>query len=443
MKSRNVYSLATVLVAFSLASPLVFAAPQISQVTSQSLEQGGTLTIQGSGFVRESSDPHAVMFDMVDKAYINGETNTHHESFDELDPVLRIDEDPDTLWWKPSRGSTDALQAPSIVRDLDGRGIQNGALYHLKGYNSWLGWPSAYGGNDTPADNTKLYVAWYLKMSYDPRYYWTVSPLELEGQFIPNEKIIVNGFEGRYIGIGTEGHSEGMLHFEILGKGNTNDIRGEEIVGQSSGASTVFPTDSARGTGVGFENPGSNKYLRVWEDPQGKEGIRLSWTQMTVHDEWEAAPVTPGEWHLMEFMLDTDEGVVRAYTDRQLVAEVDVSDKENYPGKWSPTIALLGFNGKTQEFQDIQIDDIYMDSSFSRVVIGDKPKYSELDHYELQYPIKWKSGEIEVRLNFGAIDPKTQAYLYVVDESGKVNEEGFSLCDDCRVPPSKVQLDVN
>lgn len=443
MNSRNTRNLASLLMAVSLASPLTFAAPRISQATSPSFEQGGTLTIQGSGFVRESADPHAVMLDMVDKAYITGELNTHHQSFDELDQVLRIDEDPDTLWWKPSLGATEALQAPSVSWDVAGRSHHAGAVYHLKGYNSFLGWPAAYGGHETPVDNSKLYVAWYLKMPFDPRYYWTVSPENYKGEFLPGENIEVNGIEGRFIGIGTEGHAEGMLHFELLGQTNTNNLKGEVIVGQMSGASTVFPSEFARGTGVGFEPPGSNKYLRVWEDPHGKEGVRISWTQMTVHDDWTAAPVTPGEWHLMEFMLDTESGELKVYTDRALLTTVDVSDDNSYSGKWSPTIALLGFNGKIQEFQDIKIDDIYMDKSFARVAIGDKPNFSELRTYELQYPVNWNSNTIDVKLNFGALNPDHKTYLYVIDEHGQVNENGYPLCETCGVPPSKVKLNIN
>ncbi|MDL0429712.1 hypothetical protein QPM17_01115 [Marinobacter sp. TBZ242] len=443
MKSRNMCDLAAVTAMLALVSPLVFAAPQISQATSQSFEQGGTLIIQGSGFVRESPDSYAVMFDMVEKAYINGEINTHHDSFDELDPVQRISEDPDTLWWKPSKSTTEANQTPSVVRLLEGRSFYDGAFYQLKGYNSFLGWPSAYGGSETPVDNTKLYVAWHLKMSYDPRYYWTVSPQSQEGSFVTGEEVVINGSEGRFIGIGTAGISDGMLHFEIPGHRNANDLMGREIVGQSSGATSVFPDEFARGTGVGYETPGSNKYLRVWEDPNGKEGIRISWTQMTVHDEWKAAPVTPGQWHLMEFMLDTDANRLMAYTDRKLVAEVVLDDQDAVAGKWSPTIALLGFNGKIQEFQETRIDDIYMDKSFSRVVIGRKSQFSDLDSYELQYPMNWSSDQIEVKLNFGSIDPKTQSYLYVIDETGSVNEKGFPLCDECGVPPEKVKLEIN
>lgn len=234
-----------------------------------------------------------------------------------------------------------------------------------------------------------------------------------------------------------------MLHFEIAGQRNANNLKGEVIVGQRSNASTVFPSEFARGTGVGYETPGSNKYLRVWEDPQGKEGVRISWTQMTVDSDWTAAPVTPDQWHLMEFMLDTDSGELKVYTDRELLTTVDVTDEINYPGKWSPTIALIGFNGKTQEFQDIRIDDIYMDKTFSRVALGDKPYFSELSSYELQYPLKWSSNSIDVELNFGGLEPNHKSYLYVIDEYGQVNEKGYPLCEHCGVPPSKVNLDIN
>lgn len=443
MRIRKACNWATALITISLMPSLALATPRISQATSPSLEQGETLTIQGSGFVRGSSTPYAVMLDMTDRAYINGQINTHQESFEELHHIQRVDKDPDTLWWKPSVNLGKAFQDPSIVRSLRGRSFASGAFYQLKGNNAFLGWPSAYGGTDTPVDNAKLYVAWYLKMSYDPRYYWAVSPQSLHGKFIPGESIKINGHKGQFIGVGTQGIAKDMLHFEILGALNSHDLKGEQIVGQASSATTVFPEKFAAGTGVGYEPPGSNKYIRVWEDPLGKEGVRISWTQMQVHGQWEYAPVKPDQWHLMEFMLDTNTKQLTVYTDRQWVASVDASDENPVQGKWSPTIALLGFNGKIQEFQETQIDDIYMDKSFSRVVIASEPNFSKLDGYELQYPVEWSGQEIKVKLNFGKIDPKTKTYLYVINENGDVNELGYPLCKTCGAPPSKINLGID
>lgn len=440
MSKQHIFAQIGFFIACSVVSSSALSAPTISQAIPSDLVQGGTLLVQGTGFVRESSVPYAVMFDFGEQALTNGRINTHHESLADGTQILRIDKDPNTLWSKPSVQGVGTLP-PSLVR-IDGRSAREGAHYQLRGYNSFLGWPSAYGGDETPVDNSKLYVAWYLKLPYDPRYYWTISSESLEGKFSPGEKVRINGSDGRFIGIGTDGTAKGMHHFEIPGHHNANALQGETIVGLSSGAKIIFPTKFAAGTGVGYESPGSNKYIRVWEDPQGKEGVRISWTQMQVHTDWAYAPVTPNEWHLMEFFLDTDKSSLEVYTDRELVASVDASDEINYPGKWSPTIALLGFNGKTQEFQDTRLDDIYMDKSFARVVIGDKAKFSELKHYELQYPLKWTDNSIEVKLNFGGIDPRAESYLYVINESGDANEEGFPLCEDCETPPSKINLQI-
>jgi hypothetical protein len=422
---------------------LALATPRISQATSPSLEQGETLTIQGSGFVRNSSTPYAVMFDMADKAYVNGKLNTHNESFEESATIQRVNRDPNTLWWKPSLNSGEAFQDPSIVRSLKGRTYHKGGFYHLKGYNEFLGWPAAYGGFETPVDNSKLYVAWYLRMSYDPRFYWAMSPQNLQGKFIPGEKIKINGHSGRFIGIGTHGIAKNMLHFEIDQALNSSDLRSNKIIGQLSGATTIFPEKFAAGSGKGYEPPGANKFIRVWENPEGNTGLRVAWTQMQVGLKWHYAPITPDRWHLMEFMLDTDTNQLTVVTDRQWSRTVDIGNVDVIQGKWSPTIALLGFNGKIQEFQDIKIDDIYMDNSFSRVVIGKKPKFSQLTGYELQYPVRWENNLIEVKLNFGEIDPKTKSYLYVVNENGDVNQEGFPLCSSCEAPPSKIELGID
>ena len=418
------------------------AAPRVTQVYSESLAQGSVLTIEGSGFLREEDNPSAIMFDMADHALIAGEVNAHNDKFKDGDAISRLDEDPDTLWWKPSATLNAAAETPRIVRSEGGRGYDTNAHYLLPGYNSFLGWPAAYGGDNTPTDNAKLYVSWYLKMSYDPRYYWAISPVGLEGEFIPGEDIEINGIPGRFAGIGTAGLAKDMLHFEIIGQQNANKLKAEKIRGLSSGASTIFPSDFAAGSGEGYEPPGSNKYIRVWEDPRGAEGLRAAWTQMQVSTDWASAPVTAEKWHLMEFFVDTDESEIRTYVDRQHL----LTTKTSMPaveGKWSPTIALLGFNGKIQQFQDTRIDDIYMDNSFSRVVLSDKEHFSEVEAYELQYPLSWSSGEINVFINYGSLDRNSQTYLYVIDEKGAVNETGYPLCEGCVTPPEKIELRVD
>lgn len=418
------------------------ASPTIDSIQTLSLENGAVITLTGGGFGSNVEQPGPILFDFTSEAYENGVLNTHQASFKDGQAIVRSDAgDPDTLWEKPSSGSNDA-SPPFVVSSLPARTPLSSAHYLMPGSNSFLGWPTAYGGSDTPTDNQKLYVAWYLKMKYDPRYYWGVSSESSTGNFIPGESVTINGIRGTFVGIGTYGIGKGLLEFELLDQRNANDLAGYQIKGLDSGAAASFPLVFAAGTGFGYEPPGANKYIRVWEDPAGKEGVRLSWTQMQVHTSWHWAPVTPRKWHFMELFLDTQSQEMKAYVDRQLIANLSTESEPAIKGKWSPTIALLGFNGKLQEFQKTEIDDIYMDKKFSRVVLGDKPKFADFKSYELQLPQKWSDNYINFKLNYGSLNPKGTVYVYVINEDGSVNSEGFPLCSDCNAPPSSVPLNI-
>lgn len=420
------------------------AAPVIYSAQKESLQNGATVTVAGNGFSVMQTQVSPVLFDFSDETYENGKLNLIQQSYTDGQPIPRVGETAtDGIWAKPSIGTTSYTSTPVLVRSRSPRNKWSNAHYLMAKANSFLGWPMAYGGKDTPVDNTKLYAAWYLKMKYDPRYYWGVSPQSMSGAFSSGEPVSVNGIKGTFLGIGTGGIGEGMLEFEFEGQLNSRNLIGQKIVGARSGAHTIFPSSFASGTGVGYEPPGANKYIRVWEDPNGMEGTRISWTQMQVHGAWHWAPVTPGKWHLMEFFLDTKSQEMKAYVDRELIATVPTDDTPAISGKWSPTIALLGFNGKLQEYQEAEIDDIYMDSKFSRVALGTQDKFSNLENYELQLPVSWSSDKIQFKLNLGSIDPNQPFYLYIIDENGQVNEEGFPMCVGCKVPPSSVPLKIN
>lgn len=429
---RSLYGIAllSAMAGHSLSAPSIQG---VSGVEVGKIEQGMTIQLQGVGFGERPQGAAPVLFDFAEFAYEWGELNTHQAEFGDGDAILRPEAgDPSTLWEKSSWPNPPVLTLTSGPRAL-----HSNAHYLLEGYNSFLGWPTAYGGSDTPVDNNKLYVAWYLKMAVDPRYYWAVSADNMRGTFQVGEKVVVGGsIDGQFLGQGTTSLGEGMYHFIFEGQVSSNNLVGREIKGQTSGASTIFPTNFAAGSGQGFEPPGSNKYIRIWEDPSGNEGLRVAWTQMQLYTDWYRAPVTPERWHLMELLLDADKKRLEAYVDRELLASIDISAVSVYEGKWSPTIALLGFNGKLQEFQRTEIDDIYMDRQFGRVVIGAQSKFSDLKSYELQLPTKWSDNSLEFQLNLGAIDPVQPFYAYVINEAGEVNEYGYPLCAKCPALPN-------
>jgi len=424
----------------SIFSPLVSAL----EVTNVGVVDDEHLVVEGRGFGERLGQVAPVLMDFAEYAYENGVLNDHHAGFSNGQEIERPNTDPKTLWVKPQVGSSLEVSAPVLERLANGRLESSEAHYLMKGANSFLGWPKAYGGFDTPVDNAQLYVSWFMKPKYDPRFYWSTTPLNQRGQFIPNEAVVINGIEGSFIGRSEIGISKDMLQFLLPGEGNANNLIGQKLVGLESGAELTFHTDFAGDSGTGYLSPGANKYIRVWEDPNGREGIRLSWTNMLIGGTVDLGPeqtrfladVIPGQWNFMELFIDTSIGKVTARVNGIKGFEEVFGPDNEFKGEWSPTLALLGFNGKIQVHQKVEVDDIYLDYRFSRVLIGDKPNFNDLKSYKLQVPVEWSDNEILVKPGRNGTNFMEAAYLYVVNEEGQVNERGFPLCESCGSAPA-------
>ena len=70
-------------------------------------------------------------------------------------------------------------------------------------------------------------------------------------------------------------------------------------------------------------------------------------------------------------------------------------------------------------------DDVYLDNTWARVVIGDASTYDNCTTRETQIPSAWATGEITVTFNAGAFTDET-AYLFVVDSDGAVSN-GYEI----------------
>lgn len=443
----------------ALAPTVAFGdTPQISGVRlldSERIQDSSRLRIIGTGFDDKANAP-AVLFDQVSRAYQNGNLNDIHASLNEGDSLpIGVDGDEGALWSTSTETVSYSTNGPKRYKKAD-------ASYALDGENAWVGGVVPYGGPggwDTPTDNSQLYVSWWFMNEFNSTYYWRFSPNGQKGEFIPKEKLVIEGVEderseGVYVGIDEEGLHNAVLYDHWVGK----SLAGKKIVGVSSGASTVFPTEFRAGSGYGYQTPGS-KLARIWDDPDGTEGIRASVSTNDIYtrpsrrhtEPLESAQIyhklsLPGEeWTHLEVELDTDKGRMRVYEDSKLVGEDFFSPEGIYSGRYSPTLSLLGTNGHMLKLQKAWISEVYFDSSIQRVVIGDAPNFDDVTHYELQRVLDWSDSEIEIAVHLGALDFGKDLYVYTFDKDGVVNERGAPLCsgDDCPVPPSRINLVVD
>ncbi|RPI62696.1 MAG: hypothetical protein EHM48_03680, partial [Planctomycetaceae bacterium] len=71
-------------------------------------------------------------------------------------------------------------------------------------------------------------------------------------------------------------------------------------------------------------------------------------------------------------------------------------------------------------------DELYVDTTRSRVEIGNASTWAACTHREVQTPTAWSSTSITVDTNMGSFTDGT-AYLYVVDANGNVNSNGYAM----------------
>ncbi len=411
----------------------------------ESFDGGLTIQVQGSGFgSKQQAAP--VLLDRVEKAYENGIENAFHSSITAGEFLLDTELKASAVWTATSDYGI------YVTGDRPPRHIGSEKHYYFQGANKHFGNPAAYGGAsgwDTPEDNNQLYVAWWYKPKYTPSLYWRISPLEYDGKFIPGETLDVGGITTATF-VGHDDQDQFNLVFDTYAP-KTTQLKGVVVRGRESNATTIFPSEHKGGKDIGYEPPGAQKYIRIWEDPHGREGIRFSWTQMhqtlmstdgsTALTNWDSQDLNGGRWHLLELAMDTKKGSVDLFVNSNHLTKFEFSPDIEMEGA-SPTIALMGLNGKVGKLQEGEIDDIYMDSTIQRVVLADAPSYEEVSHWEIQKPVKWGPESLEFSVYEGALESYENSYIYVFDENGDVNMAGFPVCSDCKAPPSSVHLDI-
>ena len=78
-------------------------------------------------------------------------------------------------------------------------------------------------------------------------------------------------------------------------------------------------------------------------------------------------------------------------------------------------------------FDTSHLDEVYVDDSWSRVMISEKPLLKEGRKWEILIPSRWSRGEIEVVVNAGVFRPGETAYVYVFDGENQANEIGYPI----------------
>lgn len=253
-----------------------------------------------------------------------------------------------------------------VVRYADSanRGFRT-AHYKTIGPSSTMGYPRSLGGANPPDDHSKLYITWWYKPSQDPH----------------------------------------------------------------------------------------GKFLRVWDDQSGN-GTRISITRngmycshgtpgvyyMYPYTAWGHWDGIVGAWNRMEVLLDTVDHTMQFYVNGRKQKYRNSSSPEfpghlpdsmlfKFPNNKGLTPYRIGFDGGNDSSSTMITEhgEIYIDTTFARVEIGDSPIWDSCNHREIQIPTAWSSTSITVTINQGTFNNCDTVYLFVADRSGKVNQTGYRV----------------
>ena len=178
----------------------------------------------------------------------------------------------------------------------------------------------------------------------------------------------------------------------------------------------------------------SSKFLRM-SDATDEVYKTFSWTQLQAYvyndpnycsNVWNSWNGNPNNWNFLEVWFDRGGN---SWTIR-------INGRTHLSTSWGCTSGFymnecwkLGFDGGGVSPPAITwwMDDIYIDNSFARVMIGDNSNYSNCTHLEMQIPEEWSNTEIKINFNQGSFSNNASVYLYVIDSNGRVNNSGFPI----------------
>lgn len=203
-----------------------------------------------------------------------------------------------------------------------------------------------------------------------------------------------------------------------------------------------------------FDATGNQKFWRLWPESKTNNFLAIfKTTSAMCYNEiegyvggnvggYQGKPYEKNKWNIEEFVwqyeggsgLDMD-GVNRSrgtgiwdYTrngikiqHRENVVNGEKSHKELRTDNFTDTNYLPPDGSK------VYMDDIYIDDTYSRVMIGNDPSMDKSTHREIQIPVEWSNDSITIITNQGLFIEGDTVYLFVVDADGNVNAEGYQI----------------
>jgi len=243
------------------------------------------------------------------------------------------------------------------------------------------------------------------------------------------------GFSGGSARVYADAHSSEMLVLRVVGW-HFNDPGQRSYIHRR--AKRLYNSSMAPGGDV--DGNGGLKSLLLDYNSTYADSIVLNrssnqWITQNLGDSYYyfGAANDKRAWQVEEFELEANSTsmaacVLRTYIDHSLVK---ASPTDGLVSMWAAGDQLLNdlsfwryMSAATLSAAQVDEywDDLYVDSTWARVVIGDASTLSASTHREIQIPSAWSDSGITITINQGAFAPGDTAYLYVIDAAGVASE---------------------
>lgn len=404
--------------------PVMGFAQVVGQVTLDKTVDGQitNVYIKGSGFGVKAVP---IFYDQVGTTYEKGVVNNSFDTFTADHQITHQDTLNNTASpWSSVVGPMYVRSDPKFVR-----GPATGKYYNAASVKANLHNPRIHSRAGTPQESKKVYISWWFKQQNETRNYFQFELGSIDIDFNPQEgdEFIVDagahwsGVTTIYGRVIAYYPATKILHANYYGQYNANRLTGNRLTLNGSGKSATLA--------VYTRGPGSNKYIRVWESDGSEGTFRSSWTNVEIFQadfrRVQRSNVLPREWNHMEYFADQTKNYVKTKVNGVVDSEGNYTLASDVAGH-SPTIGLIGQDGNQGEMhQEFWMDDIYLDGSFKRVVLGNAPKFVDVTHQEVQYYTSWTDTEIRFTPYYGGLDRKKPSYIYVFSEDDVPNADGI------------------
>lgn len=143
-----------------------------------------------------------------------------------------------------------------------------------------------------------------------------------------------------------------------------------------------------------------------------------------------------GQWHQLQLeykdatLIGGTDSSVRIWVDGGLAFSRSGFVTKLCSQSGFPMMEQIGFfdswpDGTTDD-NLFYMDDVYYDTSFARVEIGDSSTFSACTHREIQIPTAWANGSVSITANLGSFASASGKFLFVTDSAGHTSA-GFPI----------------